>query len=113
MRRSLLLQNTPPEWNVRVLTEDDFYQYCDEGGIIVRDVSLNVAQRLGKREKLRTTRDEIVGPRLESAAIWTGMPRRARERAIGMAIRGSEPSIKTGLGRGLLPMRCKTPRCIQ
>jgi len=40
MRRSLLLQNTPPEWNVRVLTEDDFYQYCDEGGIIVRDISL-------------------------------------------------------------------------
>jgi Zn-dependent peptidase ImmA (M78 family) len=35
-----LLQNTPPEWNVRVLTEDDFYQYCDEARIVVRDVPL-------------------------------------------------------------------------
>lgn len=40
MRRSLLLQNTPPEWNVKVLTQDDFDYYCDRDGIIVREVSL-------------------------------------------------------------------------
>jgi Zn-dependent peptidase ImmA (M78 family) len=40
MRRGLLLRNTPPEWNVRVFTEDDFYWHCDRAGIIVREVSL-------------------------------------------------------------------------
>lgn len=44
MRRDLLLRNTPPEWNVRVLTEDDFYQYCDEAGIVVRDTKLKPKQ---------------------------------------------------------------------
>src|SRR5262249_52996827 len=40
MRRGLLLQNTPPEWNVRVLTQDDFDYYCDRAGITVREVQL-------------------------------------------------------------------------
>lgn len=40
MRRSLLLRNTPPEWNVKVLTQDDFDYYCDRAGIVVREVSL-------------------------------------------------------------------------
>jgi Zn-dependent peptidase ImmA (M78 family) len=40
VRRSLLLQNTPPEWNVRVLTQDDFDYYCDRAGIIVSETQL-------------------------------------------------------------------------
>jgi Zn-dependent peptidase ImmA (M78 family) len=40
VRRSLLFQNTPPEWNVRVLTQDDFDFYCDRAGIVVSEVSL-------------------------------------------------------------------------
>lgn len=40
MRRSLLLRHTPPEWNVRVLTQDDFDYYCDRAGIAVGEVSL-------------------------------------------------------------------------
>lgn len=31
--RKSLLKNCPPEWNVRVLTRDDFYSHCDAGGI--------------------------------------------------------------------------------
>lgn len=41
MRRGLLLRNTPPEWNVKVLTEDDFYYYCDLARITVRDMPLD------------------------------------------------------------------------
>ena len=33
MRRDLLQRNTPLEWNTRVLTEDDFQQYCYAEGI--------------------------------------------------------------------------------
>ena len=40
MRRGLLLKNTPPEWNVRVLTEDDFWQHCDGAGIVVREAQI-------------------------------------------------------------------------
>jgi Zn-dependent peptidase ImmA (M78 family) len=40
VRRDLLLHNTPPEWNVKVLTQDDFDYYCDRAGIAVREVSL-------------------------------------------------------------------------
>ena len=40
MRRGLIKSRTPPEWNVRVLTEDDFYQYCDEARVIVRETQL-------------------------------------------------------------------------
>jgi len=40
MRRDLLLRNTPPEWNVRVLTQDDFDYYCDQAGIIVIEAPL-------------------------------------------------------------------------
>jgi len=32
MRKSLL-KNCPPEWNVRVLTREDFYSHCDAAGI--------------------------------------------------------------------------------
>jgi Zn-dependent peptidase ImmA (M78 family) len=35
-----LLYNTPPEWNVRVLTQDDFDYYCDRAGITVSETSL-------------------------------------------------------------------------
>jgi Zn-dependent peptidase ImmA (M78 family) len=42
VRRDLLLQNTPPEWNVRVLTQDDFDYYCDRAGIAVREVPLEL-----------------------------------------------------------------------
>ncbi|HKQ90861.1 MAG TPA: ImmA/IrrE family metallo-endopeptidase [Blastocatellia bacterium] len=42
MRRDLLLYNTPPEWNVRVLTQDDFDYYCDRAGIVVREISLEL-----------------------------------------------------------------------
>lgn len=40
MRKRLIEKNTPPEWNVRVLTEDDFWTYCDERNIDVRPVQL-------------------------------------------------------------------------
>lgn len=40
MRRTLIHRNTPPEWNVRVLTLDDFHQYCDEAKITVREAQL-------------------------------------------------------------------------
>jgi len=40
MRRGLLLQNTPHEWNVRVLTQDDFDYYCDRAGITVSETQL-------------------------------------------------------------------------
>jgi Zn-dependent peptidase ImmA (M78 family) len=40
MRRGLITDRTPLEWNVRVLTEDDFYQYCDESGIIVIEAQI-------------------------------------------------------------------------
>lgn len=42
MRRDLLLRNTPPEWNIKVLTEDDFYQYCDEAGVVVNEAPLEL-----------------------------------------------------------------------
>lgn len=40
MRHRLLLKNTPPEWNVRVLTEDDFWFYCDHAGVAVIEAPL-------------------------------------------------------------------------
>jgi Zn-dependent peptidase ImmA (M78 family) len=40
VRRDLLLHNTPPEWNVRVLTQDDFDYYCDRAGIVVCEMPL-------------------------------------------------------------------------
>src|SRR5215831_5301094 len=40
MRRDLVLRNTPPEWNVRVLTQDDFDYYCDRAGIVVSETPL-------------------------------------------------------------------------
>jgi Zn-dependent peptidase ImmA (M78 family) len=40
VRRGLLLRNTPPEWNIRVLTQDNFDHYCDQAGITVREVPL-------------------------------------------------------------------------
>lgn len=40
MRKKLIERNTPPEWNVRVLTEDDFWTYCDAARIVVREVPL-------------------------------------------------------------------------
>lgn len=41
MRRGLLLRNSPPEWNVKVLTEDDFCYYCNLARITVREMPLN------------------------------------------------------------------------
>src|SRR5262249_5019605 len=38
--RDLLLRNLPPEWNVRVLTQDDFDYYCDCAGIVVTEKPL-------------------------------------------------------------------------
>jgi len=40
MRRGLIEKNTPPEWNIRVLTDDDFQQYCDADGIVVREIQV-------------------------------------------------------------------------
>lgn len=40
MRRGLIENNTPPEWNVRVLTDDDFCEYCDRDGILVCEAQL-------------------------------------------------------------------------
>lgn len=40
MRRGLITSRTPPEWNIRVLTEDDLYQYTDEAGIIIREAQI-------------------------------------------------------------------------
>ncbi|HKQ74624.1 MAG TPA: ImmA/IrrE family metallo-endopeptidase [Blastocatellia bacterium] len=37
MRRGLIEEKTPPEWNIRVFTEDDFHQYCDAEGIVIRE----------------------------------------------------------------------------
>ena len=42
MRRDLLLHNTPPEWNVKVLTQDDFDYYCDRAGIAVKETPLEL-----------------------------------------------------------------------
>ena len=36
MRRSLI-KRLPPEWNIRVLTLDDFYSYCDQAGIYLHE----------------------------------------------------------------------------
>lgn len=36
-----MLRHAPPEWNVRVMTEDDFYYYCDTARIVVRDMPLD------------------------------------------------------------------------
>lgn len=36
-----MLRNTPPEWNVRVLTRHDFDCYCDSAGILVREMPLD------------------------------------------------------------------------
>ncbi len=33
MRRNLIENNAPPEWNIRVFTEDDLHYYCDQAGI--------------------------------------------------------------------------------
>lgn len=43
MRKKLIERNTPVEWNVRRLTEDDFWTYCDESKIIVRETPLERA----------------------------------------------------------------------
>lgn len=40
MRKEMILRNTPPEWNVRALTEADFWDYCDTAKIIVREIPL-------------------------------------------------------------------------
>src|SRR5262245_53134421 len=40
MRRGLITTRTPPEWNTRVLTEDDFYQYCNADRIVIRETQL-------------------------------------------------------------------------
>jgi len=40
VRRDLLLYNTPPEWNVKVFTQDDFEYYCDRDGIVVKETPL-------------------------------------------------------------------------
>lgn len=40
MRRGLIECNTPPEWNIRVLTEDDFYEYCDKENILICEAQL-------------------------------------------------------------------------
>ncbi len=37
MRRSLIIRNTPEEWNTRFLTEADFYAYCDENQIVLHE----------------------------------------------------------------------------
>jgi Zn-dependent peptidase ImmA (M78 family) len=42
VRRDLLLHNTPPEWNVRVLTQDDFDYYCDRAGIVIKETPLEL-----------------------------------------------------------------------
>lgn len=44
MRKKLIEKNTPPEWNIRPLTEDDFWDYCRADGIVVREMPL---ERLG------------------------------------------------------------------
>lgn len=40
MRRGLVLRNTPPEWNIKVLTQDDFDYYYDRNGVIVQETQL-------------------------------------------------------------------------
>lgn len=40
MRRKLIKKKTPPEWNIRRLTEVDFWTYCDAAKIIVREATL-------------------------------------------------------------------------
>lgn len=40
MRRKLLERRTPREWNIRALTEEDFWQCCDEAKIVVREAPL-------------------------------------------------------------------------
>lgn len=50
MRKKLMEQNCPREWNVRALTEDDFWTYCDDARIIVKETPL---ERLGLHFKRR------------------------------------------------------------
>lgn len=40
MRRGLVTSRTPPEWNVRVLTEEDFNRYCSDAGIVISETQL-------------------------------------------------------------------------
>ena len=35
MRRRFLERNTPPAWNARALTEDDFWRFCQVAGVTV------------------------------------------------------------------------------
>lgn len=43
MRRQLIERNVPKEWNVRVLTEENFWIYAAAAGIVVREVPLEQA----------------------------------------------------------------------
>lgn len=40
MRKKLIEKNTPAEWNIRVLTEDDFWSYCDLSRIVVSELPI-------------------------------------------------------------------------
>jgi Zn-dependent peptidase ImmA (M78 family) len=40
MRRKLIEKKTPPEWNVRVMTEADFWSHADAAGIVVSEMQL-------------------------------------------------------------------------
>lgn len=40
MRRKLFEKNTPKWWNIRQLTEDNFWDFCDERKICVREAQI-------------------------------------------------------------------------
>jgi len=66
VRRSLVENGAPPEWNVRVMTVDDFYSYCDRDGIVVSEKPLG---QFGLY-MLRDGRPEIHLHELLSGADW-------------------------------------------
>lgn len=71
MRRNLLLQNTPPEWNVRILTQDDFDYYCDQNNIAVRERPLEQAGLYvhGDGQPIIYLNDELRGAERQFVAV--------------------------------------------
>jgi len=40
IRRGMLLGGTPPGWNVLALSQNDFYQYCDQAAIKLHEITI-------------------------------------------------------------------------
>ena len=64
MRKRLLERNAPPEWNVKVLTETDFWLFCAADGVVVREAPTELH---GFRLKQRDRHVIFINSRLRGA----------------------------------------------